>query len=219
LQLQTFFAKILCMTEEGDEIPALRVKQLDADALRAVAHPLRMRIVGALRLHGPATSSGLAERLGVSSGLTSYHLRALADAGFVEDDPEHPTKGRERWWRAAHDMTSWRAGAAGDDPDAVAAEDWLSGYSARRAMAWIDGWLERRSTLAPEWLEVSGTSDYVVEVSPTELDALLDQITELVRPYLRTTAERLDADADQDAAEGRIDVRLLLQAFPRGPDE
>jgi DNA-binding transcriptional ArsR family regulator len=197
----------------------LRVQRLDAEMLRAVAHPLRMRIVASLRLRGPATSSGLAERLGVSSGLTSYHLRALADAGFVEDDPEHPTKGRERWWRTTHDMTSWRAGDAGDDPDAVAAEDWLAGYSARRTMAWIDGWLDRRPAEPPEWREVSGTSDYVVEVTPDELQTLLDQITDLVRPYMRTTEERLAADAEADAAEGRLDVRLLLQAFPRGPDD
>ena len=139
--------------------PPLKVKQLDAAALRAVAHPLRMRIVGALRLHGPSTASGLAERLGVSSGLTSYHLRALADADFVEDDPDHPAKGRERRWRAAQDMTSWRPGDAGEDPDAVAAEDWLAGYAARRAMEWIDGWLRRRAEAPPEWQAVSGTSD------------------------------------------------------------
>ena len=65
---------------------ALTVKQLDAAAMRALAHPLRMRMVGLLRAEGPATASGLAERLGVSSGLTSYHLRALADAA---------------WWRSA----------------------------------------------------------------------------------------------------------------------
>ena len=41
----------------------------------------------------------LGERLGESSGLTSYHLRALAGAGFVEDAVDHPTRGRERWWR------------------------------------------------------------------------------------------------------------------------
>jgi DNA-binding transcriptional ArsR family regulator len=190
---------------------ALRVRQLDAAALRAVAHPLRMRLVGALRLHGPATASGLAERLGVSSGLTSYHLRALADSGFVEDDPEHPTKGRERWWRAAQDMTSWKPGAAGDDPDAVAAEEWLAGWVARRAMEWVDGWLARRVDEPPEWQAVSGTSDYVLDVTRDELEALTDQITELVRPYLPTGGERKGG--------GRRDVRLLLQAFPLGDDE
>ncbi len=215
MTVQRFFAKIICMTEAAP----LKVMHLDATTLRVLAHPLRMRIIGTLRLDGPGTASGLAERLGVSSGLTSYHLRALADAGFVEDDPDRPGKGRERWWRAAHDMTSWRAGAAGDDPDAAVAEDWLAGYSARRAMEWVDRWLERRSDDGPEWQAVSGTSDYVVEVTPSELDGLLEQITEVIRPYVRTAEERAAADPAADAAEGRADVRLLLQAFPRGPDE
>jgi DNA-binding transcriptional ArsR family regulator len=200
------------MTEE------LRVRHLDAAGLRALAHPLRMRIIGSLRLDGPATASGLAERLGVSSGLTSYHLRALADADFVEDDPDRPRRGRERWWRAAQEMTSWRGGIGGDDPDAVAAEDWLAGYAARRTMAWIDDWLDRRRHEPPAWQEVSGTSDYVIEVTPAELEALLDRITEVIRPYLRSADERAAAEPEVDAAEGRADVRLLLQAFLRGDD-
>ncbi|MDQ8705747.1 hypothetical protein RCO28_25095 [Streptomyces sp. LHD-70] len=38
------------------------------------------------------------------SGATSCHLRQLAAYGFVEDAPEHG-KGRERWWRTAHQGT------------------------------------------------------------------------------------------------------------------
>lgn len=197
----------------------LKVVHLDAALLRTLAHPLRMRLLGTLRQDGPATASGLAQRLGVSSGLTSYHLRALAEAGFVEDDPDRPRTGRERWWRAGHDMTSWRAGDAGDDADAAAAEDWLTGYSAHRAMEWVDAWLERRADDDPDWRAVSGTSDYLVEVTPTELDDLLEAITALIQPYIRTADERAKADPEADDAEGRVDVRLLLQAFPRGPDE
>ncbi len=62
-------------------------RRLDARSLRGLAHPLRMRLLDALRVHGPATASGLAERLGESSGATSYHLRQLAEHGFVEDAP------------------------------------------------------------------------------------------------------------------------------------
>ncbi len=57
---------------------------------------------------------------------------------------------------------------------------------------------------------VSGTSDYLVDVTPDELQALLDAITELVRPHLRLSGEPVD---------GREEVRLLVQAFPRGDDE
>src|SRR5688500_13344259 len=81
--------------------------------LRVLAHPLRLRLRGALRLAGPATAIDLARRFAVSSGLTSYHLRMLAGHAFVEDDPGH-AGGRERWWRAAHDAHEWHAPVPGD---------------------------------------------------------------------------------------------------------
>lgn len=58
-----------------------------------------MQLLDALRQRGPATASQLAQRLGESSGATSYHLRQLAAHGFVEDAPEQG-KGWERWWQA-----------------------------------------------------------------------------------------------------------------------
>jgi DNA-binding transcriptional ArsR family regulator len=57
-----------------------------------------MQIVDALRNDGPSTATKLAGALGESSGSTSYHLRVLAEAGVIEEDPERGN-GRERWWR------------------------------------------------------------------------------------------------------------------------
>jgi DNA-binding transcriptional ArsR family regulator len=71
----------------------------DPAALRALGHPLRQRILRQLRRTGPATSTSLARVLGENTGATSYHLRQLAEHGFVEDVPERG-RGRERWWRA-----------------------------------------------------------------------------------------------------------------------
>ncbi len=88
----------------------------DPQTLRALAHPLRMRLLGLLRVDGPSTASRLGARVGESSGATSYHLRELARYGFVEDAADLGT-GRERWWRAAHEITSWDNDAF--DPDLV----------------------------------------------------------------------------------------------------
>jgi len=81
----------------------------DPAALEALAHPLRNRLLGLLRTDGPATASGLAQRVGESSGVTSYHLRKLAEVGFVEEETERGTK-RERWWRSVHTATTWSPG-------------------------------------------------------------------------------------------------------------
>jgi len=70
---------------------------LDSGALRALAHPLRVRIYDILSQYGPQTASTLAERLGESSGSTSYHLRALAKHDLIREAADRGT-GRERWW-------------------------------------------------------------------------------------------------------------------------
>ena len=182
----------------------MRVKQLDPHSLKVLAHPLRVRLVGTLRAEGPATATRLGELLGASSGLTSYHLRVLADAGFVEDASGHPTNGRERWWRAAQDMTSWRPADAGDDPDSRAAEEWLTGATARQGMAWLDDWLRRRPDADPEWREVSESSDYRFELTSSELHELLTELEQTLRRWLDRPA----------TTEGTSTVRLLLYAFP-----
>src|SRR3954451_6918072 len=78
--------------------------RLDTAGLRALAHPLRVRMLGRLRLYGPATPSQLARDLGESSGATSYHLRQLLAHGFVVEEPDRGTR-RERWYRSAHRST------------------------------------------------------------------------------------------------------------------
>lgn len=72
----------------------------DIEALKALAHPRRRRILVQLTEHGPATSADLARALDLNTGATSYHLRELAQHGFIEEltDRAH---GRERWWQAA----------------------------------------------------------------------------------------------------------------------
>src|ERR1700761_8307324 len=72
-------------------------RDLDATQLKALAHPLRVQIFDALSTYGSFTASGLAERLGESSGATSYHLRQLEKHGFVREVDGKGTS-RERWW-------------------------------------------------------------------------------------------------------------------------
>jgi DNA-binding transcriptional ArsR family regulator len=179
---------------------------LTVESAKALAHPLRMRIVGSLRLDGPATASMLAERLAVSSGLTSYHVRRLADAGFVEPDDGQVATGRERWWRAAHDMTTWRAGDLDADADARATEQWLQTYAARHGIEQLDDWIRRRPEADPAWREATTISDYVLELTPDELRALEAEIDAVI-------ARRLDREPDADPA--RAQVVLLLSTFPR----
>lgn len=70
---------------------------LDTGALRALGHPMRVKIYDILSQYGPQTASSLAAQLGESSGATSYHLRALAKHELIQECTGRGT-GRERWW-------------------------------------------------------------------------------------------------------------------------
>ncbi|WGW11876.1 helix-turn-helix domain-containing protein [Saxibacter everestensis] len=75
----------------------MRGRTVDSSSLKGLAHPLRIRILETLWSYGANTSCGLAERLGESSGSTSYHLRQLARHEFIRKVEGKGTK-RECWW-------------------------------------------------------------------------------------------------------------------------
>ena len=71
------------MAPSRTQIGDLTGLRLDAAALKVLAHPLRSRLLSALRVDGPATATDLATRLETNSGATSYHLRKLESVGLV----------------------------------------------------------------------------------------------------------------------------------------
>ena len=204
--LQRVFATSTVVAVTEPEPRERTVKRLDPPALKALAHPLRVRILASLRRIGPATATVLADRLGESSGLTSYHLRVLAANDFVIEDTEQGV-GRERWWRAAQDMTSWRATDFAGDPDSEAAEQFLAGMAARSSMATLDRWLERRPDEDPDWVDAAELSDFLLRVTPDQLRSLEVEINALIKA-------RLDAGDLTSDEPGARQVRLLLYGFP-----
>lgn len=182
----------------------LRRVWLDAQSLKVLAHPLRSRLLGALRLYGPATATALAQRLATNSGTTSYHLRKLAEVGLVEDAPEEGD-GRDRWWRAAHDMTSWSDGQFLDDPDTAAAADWLIGHQLRLSTRRSENWLEARHDWPRAWVDASDLSDWMLRLTPERARALADEVSAVVNRY------RDKADA---GAPGTEDVAVFLHVHP-----
>jgi DNA-binding transcriptional ArsR family regulator len=74
----------------------------DTAALRALAHPLRQRIVWELSVRKYGRAADLAKIIGEPANSVSYHLRTLANAGMVEEAPEFARDSRDRVWRMAH---------------------------------------------------------------------------------------------------------------------
>lgn len=173
-----------------------------------MAHPVRLRMIGLLRAGGPSTATRLAEQLGLNSGATSYHLRQLAGAGFVAEEPGLGT-GRDRWWRAVHRNTWLRADQL-DPADRGAATAYLhavaSNYADRLQQAVAD-----LDALRPAWQDAWDLSDYRMRLTPTELTELLAEIGELINRRRRDLPAG-DPEADP-GPPGAASVVLQLQAF------
>jgi DNA-binding transcriptional ArsR family regulator len=147
------------------------------DALRALAHPTRLRILGRLRLEGDATATECAEYVGESPSSCSYHLRTLARHGFVEEAPS--TDGRERRWRSRVTGIDFPAGA--DAPEEVRTASGL----ARAALLELSddavrAYLAREESFPAAWREAATFSMTVILATPKELEELADRIHELV---------------------------------------
>jgi DNA-binding transcriptional ArsR family regulator len=178
-----------------------------ATGLRALAHPVRLRMLGILRVDGPATASGLAQRLGLNSGATSYHLRQLAEHGFVVDDPERGN-GRERWWRAAHRTTSVPNDDGGDEGVRDAQYAFLQAAAITYTRQ-IQQAVEDQSTLDDGWRRGSDFSDWSLRLTPGEAHSLVRELHAVLDRYRWWRPEDEEAPADAEH------FRVLLQAFPR----
>jgi DNA-binding transcriptional ArsR family regulator len=179
----------------------------EVDELKAVTHPLRVRMLGALREHGPATATELARRFATDTGSTSYHLRTLARYGFVEQAPEQRDS-RERRWRAVHATTSWDTGALSQTEEGRA----VVGLMRRRQLDWLRRAVEEyeavEDALPASWRAAAGMSDAIVRLSPAGVARL---------------EERIEAVLDEVVAEdaGSDDARscaVFYGAVPRPED-
>ena len=170
-------------------------------ALRALAHPVRLRMLGLLRSEGPATATTLAVRLGLNTGATSYHLRQLAQHGFIEEDSARGNA-RDRWWRAAHQATTTAPEAPGDTEGAELLDAYLQAVAVVLTEQ-LQRAIEERSLLPDEWRAASEFSDFVIRLTPGRARALQDALQAMIL-----------AEEDEEGDDAR-ELVIQLTAFPR----
>ena len=161
--------------------------RLDAAAVRVLAHPLRSRLLSALRLHGPATATELADRLDTNTGATSYHLRKLESVGLVEDTEEG--EGKRRVWQAASRSHSWRPSDFDHDEDAQTSVGWLTRDYVRQAAEHMQRWFDGEHTWPVEWRDAMGVSDDVVRVTAGQLKDLHEELNAVIARYHNAGAD------------------------------
>jgi DNA-binding transcriptional ArsR family regulator len=171
--------------------------------MRALAHPARIAILQHLALDGPATATDCAEVAGLSPSACSYHLRALARHGFVEEDPGSAADGRHRPWRARVVSLTMRTGPG--SPDALRAAHRLLEESLQARLAEVRAkYLEREASYPPEWQHADKMNSDVLHVTAEEFAAAYGELNATL-----AKCRRLDP-ADRPAGARRVQAVISL---------
>ncbi len=155
----------------------------DAAVLKAVAHPLRRRLMDVLRVDGPSMPSVLARTTGQAVANVSHHLRVLADAGLVEEAPELARNRKEHWWRMIDDRLSWNPGGFAADPAGLAAADAAEALGLQRQIDLVSTWLGSPASRTGPWSAGAFSSDAWLRLTPAELAAMGAEIQQVVDRY------------------------------------
>ena len=172
----------------------------DIAGLRALSHPVRLRMLGLLRADGPATATMLAGRLELNTGATSYHLRQLAQHGFIEEDTERGNA-RDRWWRATHEATrtDFRGEGIADDVEA---------YLTTVAMMYADRMravVVRAAVLPEQWQGVGTLSDWELHADARRARRRWS------RPSPRGRVEEVEDSTEDGAAPFVVNLNAYLE--------
>jgi predicted ArsR family transcriptional regulator len=182
----------------------------DPRALRAVAHPTRLKLLSELRRLGPLTATQAGERIGESPAACSFHLRLLAKYGLVEE--AGGGRGRARPWQATAMGHEWASRGPGGEPDD--AGDMLSRVVVERWFEEALGWIDRRAEETEEWAEAAVAEDRLLYLTATELEDLNRRIGELLEPYARRVTDR---DARPEEARPATYIQLGFPLDDEGP--
>jgi hypothetical protein len=175
--------------------------------LRALAHPLRWRLMYVVNSEGTATATRCSQVLGESVASCAYHLGILGKYGYVEQVRDTP--GRERPWRAIDRRQDLSPPGPGID-DALASE--------AATEAFLDVELEqikagqrRKSAEPPEWAAATAVGGSTMWVTADELREIKDELLGMLERY----QDRSD-DAELRPAGARLSrVFFSTSAWPQ----
>jgi len=150
----------------------------DPKVLRAIAHPVRNRILTELGAQGSLRAADIARELGIPANQASFHLRQLAKYGLVEEDPAAARDRRDRVWRPAAAGLTVNLKDLEESPGGKAA----SAVYRRNAASWgqliIDTALNRREPGTHTSL-----SDSALRLTKDEASQLSFELNEVVERW------------------------------------
>lgn len=149
----------------------------DPGAIRALAHPLRMRLLQALAVRITATATELADDVNESPSNCSFHLRKLADFGYI--DRADDATGRDKPWRISDPTQNLLPDP--QDHRAVEASRATGAAIFEWDVATLRAGHARRN--APEWRGTTLQSGATMIVTPDEARAINAALEAVLEPY------------------------------------
>ncbi|TWE12078.1 winged helix-turn-helix domain-containing protein [Rudaeicoccus suwonensis] len=183
----------------------------DPRALKALAHPLRMRLIGELSTRGSMRAVDLANAVDEPANSVSFHLRQLAKYGVIEQDDDRAADGRERWWRLPSDQ-GFRINPAelatieGGEAALGVFRRVVTGNVHALARV-VHGTAFASEETSPERHLIS--NDFAVRLSADEMDELKDDMFDLMMRWMARSRELANAD---DGVERRTVYAVMLGA-------
>ncbi|MCX4399319.1 helix-turn-helix domain-containing protein [Streptomyces sp. NBC_00264] len=152
------------------------------DAFELLAHPVRLRVVHAMRGGRELTTAELCHRIRDVSKATVYrHVDLLAAGGVLEVALERRVRGAvERRYRLRRD----RAGITTDTANSLSLDEHRSAFAAALAVltAEFTAYLDRDT--ADPVADLVGYRQHAVWLSPGELHGMIDGMREAIAPHL-----------------------------------
>jgi hypothetical protein len=183
----------------------------NAKALRALAHPLRWKLIDLVGREETATATRCADELGESVASCSYHLNILAKYGFVEQAPGGP--GREKPWRLTsftQDLSGEGLGVEGQLAAQAASEVFLDHELNRMKER-----LRRHDLESAEWRDAVGFGGVTTALTADELRDVTAALKDIAHRYADRATDRSKVPAG--AREVRIFFATSVAPQPKTP--
>jgi DNA-binding transcriptional ArsR family regulator len=171
-------------TEPADTETSARARQpsreiTDPKAMRALAHPVRLAILDAIRTEGPLTATRAAELLNQTPGNMSWHLQTLAKYGFIVE--AEGAKGRSRPWKIAPGTN--KINATESIPGSLDAVEQLVIMVLDRSFEQLQQWWRQHKDFGDAWFNATFIKDDTSFMTPSELAEISEQMDQLLHRY------------------------------------
>jgi predicted transcriptional regulator len=191
--------------------PGVRLR--DARSLRALAHPLRVELLTALRVHGPLTATQAAAVVDDSPSNCSFHLRTLASFGMIEEIPGDDA--RQRLWQVVRGGVAFEPDDNAESRVAAKAAAQVFHDHTFHALA---RWMDHAPDAPAAWQEAWFDSTASLSLTADELAQIDIRIGEILQPYIERRRNQPAGPDEVPVAITAFGYPQIMPTAPAAPD-